>query len=771
MKNIKIKETTVYQKNSIPELIVELDDKDCILFTSKSFEDTLGYTQKYLLGKNIKDIIHPQDLKLSQDEKIPTEKNPYSHISSFRHKNGNSLYFEWKINSYTDADGNRKSVLILNPIPDFEKKRLVISSESQAKKYNIFAVTDPNGKIIYANNAFCAISNFTSEELIGEDHRIVNSGYHSREFFKEMYRNIQNGNTWKGEIRNRSKDGRIYWLETILVPVTDRDGRIIHYLGIRTDITEKKQKQEMEANFLEDKNRNLEKRILELQEKAKNKREANQLLTTILDNSFESIVFIDTNKKIQFFNQIASTRSLELFGKSLQIGSSIYDLTLPEDKKNFDRHFYSALQGKRIFVDKSVPVNNTSYWFELQYAPVKNENDEIFGVLFIARDINEKKQAEAELKKSENRFHAVFDQAPLGIALAESPTGEFVQINPKFCEILGYNEEEIIGKRFLDVTHSEDVKLSLEQWQILLEGKKKPISFEKRYIAKDGNTVWTNIRLVPLLETGTESNYHLLILLDITESKTASETLKKYMLELENLNKTKDKFFGIIAHDLRNPFGGILGITAILDSKMKEEQMNESMTLYRKYIQIVHTAAQSAYRLLENLLQWARAQTGEISVRQKNLSLIDLVNLTIPLVSGNAFKKNITIEKDLVGNEIVYADESLVATILRNLLTNAIKFTPNNGKVILSTVRKENFLEISISDTGSGMDTNDLGNIFRIDSHFSQPGTENEIGSGLGLILCKEFAEKNGGEIWVKSQPGIGSTFTFSLPLAPWQGE
>ena len=326
----------------------------------------------------------------------------------------------------------------------------------------------------------------------------------------DLYRNIQSGNIWKGEIRNRSKDGRIYWLETILVPVTDRDGRVIRYLGIRTDITEKKQKQEMEVHFLKDKNSKLEKRILELQEKAKNERETNRLLTTILDNSFESILFIDSERKIQFFNQIASTRSLTLFGKPLQTGLSIYDLTLPEDKESFDRHFYSALEGKRIFVDKSIQVNNSYYWFELQYAPVKNERDEIFGVLLIARDINEKKQAEAELIESENRFHAVFNQAPLGIALADSPTGEFVQINPKFCEILGYKEEEIVGKRFLDVTHPDDAILNLEQWQILLEGKKEPISFERRYIAKGGNTIWANIRLVPLLETEKESSYHLL---------------------------------------------------------------------------------------------------------------------------------------------------------------------------------------------------------------------------------------------------------------------
>lgn len=891
MINREIKNQDINTNTPISELIAEIDENGFFIFISKGYEDILGYTQEDLLNKNFQNILHSEDREIIQKKRILVWKieNLYINISRFCHKNGSLLHFEWTINFFKDAQGQKRAVIISIEIPDFERNKLTNSNESQIRKYNIFAVTDPKGKIIYANSPFCAISNFNLEELIGEDHKIVNSGFHSKKFFKEMYTSLQKGNIWRGEIRNRAKNGNIYWLDTIIVPVTNTDGTLSHYLGIRTDITQRKQEIEIfitknktpeqkeesldgENNLLAtilnnismlvanldnqfnfkyvnqayadtyklpatfflgrnyfdifpneeiriifqrviesgnpffinskpfqfpgqleqnatywdwnlkpviDKDKKVESIIFTLRDvtdKIISKKNAEEtlkisqaIMQSIFENSFESILFIDPERKLRFFNQIASARSLALFGKPLEDEYSIYDFVLPEDRENFDKHFHSALEGKKTIVDRSVSMNNSNYWFQFQYAPVKNEKNEIFGVLFTGRDINEKKHAEEELKESENRFHAIFDQTPLGIALVESITGEFIQINPKLCEIIGYKEEEIIGKRFLDITHPEDIKLSFDKWEILSDGETNPISYEKRYIKKNGETIWVNGKIVPLFGKEKNSIYYLIIMLDITEFRKTNETLKKNMSDLENLNKTKDKFFSIIAHDLRNPFGGIIGITEILDVKMRQEQMNESMNLYLRYIQIVHGAAKSAHRLLENLLQWARSQTGEISVRPQNFSMSSLLSQVIPIVSGNAFKKNITIEKNLVGNESVYADESLVATILRNLLTNAVKFTNTNGKIIISTEKKEDFLEISISDTGNGIEPDNLEKLFRIDSKIPRQETENEIGSGLGL--CKEFVEKHGGKIWAESQPGVGSKFTFTLPLSSWQGE
>lgn len=248
------------------------------------------------------------------------------------------------------------------------------------------------------------------------------------------------------------------------------------------------------------------------------------------------------------------------------------------------------------------------------------------------------------------------------------------------------------------------------------------------------------------------------------EIKQSREKIKKSNEQLKELNATKDKFFRIIAHDLRNPFVGIIGLSENMKNSLIKEK-KEGLEKFFKYTEIINTSSKSAASLLENLLEWARSQTGEINLNPKNISINDLFNKNVQIVSAMAIKKNITIEIAQMNNEIAYTDELLVNTILRNLLTNAIKFTYAGGKVILSTETKKDFLEISVSDTGVGIEPGNIDKIFKIDSKFSNLGTEKEKGTGLGLILCKEFVEKQGGTIWVESELEKGSKFTFSLPL------
>lgn len=237
--------------------------------------------------------------------------------------------------------------------------------------------------------------------------------------------------------------------------------------------------------------------------------------------------------------------------------------------------------------------------------------------------------------------------------------------------------------------------------------------------------------------------------------------IKQSREKLKDLNATKDKFFSIIAHDLKNPFSTLLGFSKLLF----ENAPNYTTNQIQEYAQIMNNTAKQSYTLLENLMHWAKTQSGNITVIPESSSMDNLLSITIPLVSGSALKKNITIESNVDKDNLVYIDNSLTTTILRNLLTNAIKFTHTNGKIIVSTKKKNEFLEVSITDTGVGIDPKNIEKLFRIDSKVSSPGTESEEGTGLGLILCKEFVEKQGGTIWVTSELGKGSKFTFTLPL------
>lgn len=242
---------------------------------------------------------------------------------------------------------------------------------------------------------------------------------------------------------------------------------------------------------------------------------------------------------------------------------------------------------------------------------------------------------------------------------------------------------------------------------------------------------------------------------------STNEKLAKSESELITLNQTKDKFFSIIAHDLKNPFNALMGFSELL----KENAASLSTQEVVSYGQTINDASQRLYKLLENLLQWARTQTGKIPFTPTTFPINEAISQNINLQELNAASKSISLEVETIESYQVFADWEMVNTVLRNLISNAIKFTPPNGRVAISTVKKADQVEVSIADSGIGMSEEDRQKLFRIDVHYTTRGTNEEEGTGLGLIICKEFIEKQGGEIWVSSTQGEGTTFFFTLPI------
>ena len=247
------------------------------------------------------------------------------------------------------------------------------------------------------------------------------------------------------------------------------------------------------------------------------------------------------------------------------------------------------------------------------------------------------------------------------------------------------------------------------------------------------------------------------------ELSAQKESLEKMNEELHALNVTKDKFFSIIAHDIKNPFNAILGFTSLLEENYHE--WTDVMKL--EIISLVHSSSKNLYQLLENLLQWSRSQRGIIEFNPMKISLNELMQSVVELMKGTAEAKNIELKLTLPENELsILADRQMLDTILRNLIGNALKFTHTEGKVQLTAETNCEFVMIQIADTGVGMKDKIKKNLFRIDANHTSPGTQNEVGTGLGLILVKEFVEKQGGQIGVDSIEGKGSTFHFTVPLA-----
>ena len=368
--------------------------------------------------------------------------------------------------------------------------------------------------------------------------------------------------------------------------------------------------------------------------------------------------------------------------------------------------------------------------------------------------------AEATLKESEERFRNLAESAHDAIIGVDS-TGSIHVFNPAAERIFGYSAEEVLFKsidsivpdayendhrqaiiRFQETGHSTIIGLTRE-----LLGKRKggevfPIEMSLSEVKLKGHSTFTGI------------------IRDITERKKIESELEKFTQDLQESNATKDKFFSIIAHDLKSPFNSILGFANLL---IRDHHTYDGKEIARM-LSTIKMASEKAFELVENLLIWANSQTGRILYDPEKFSLHSTINETIAILEGQAARKEIRIV--VVGDDHanVIADHQMVKTVLRNLISNAIKFTQKGGLVTISATRSEICWTVSVKDTGIGMATESIQNLFTIENKYSTPGTANETGSGLGLILCREFIEKHHGKIWVESEPGAGSTFYFTIP-------
>lgn len=245
------------------------------------------------------------------------------------------------------------------------------------------------------------------------------------------------------------------------------------------------------------------------------------------------------------------------------------------------------------------------------------------------------------------------------------------------------------------------------------------------------------------------------------ERKQAEEKLKQVNHELKELNATKDKFFSIVAHDLKNPFTALIGSTELLFNNIHQMDTKNIM----KLSQVLNDSAKSGYAILQNLLDWSRSQTGIMKINIEKINLKNVIEENISNLLLNSKNKEINLKSEIKDDIFVFTDRNMINIVLRNLLGNAVKFTPRFGKVNVSTILNENTVFILVKDTGIGISNDNIDKLFKIDTDYRRPGTANEQGTGLGLKLSKEFVEKLGGKIWVESELGKGCDFKFTLPL------
>lgn len=511
------------------------------------------------------------------------------------------------------------------------------------------------------------------------------------------------------------------------------------------------------------------------------------LLVSLMDINNDFIWFIDKNFRLILFNQNFREFFSKRYSKEININDDFLLIIDNKERKQWEDSIILALNGNKFSIEYSFDNYQNDY-YRIYFNPVRNNEEEITGVSIFAQNISESKLAEEQMLKSEMLSQSILATSPDGIVTTELD-GTISFASDKFMEMVGnVSIESLFGKKLSEFVFQDDLERFTENLKSLSEGK-HCTSYTFRLKRNDNSFFYVESKIDVIRNEENKPILILFIMRDITD-RIEAEIEKEKLLQdiaysrdqieqeaaryvelnnqlyeserkLEELNSAKDKLFSIIGHDLKNPFITLLGFSEILVEDYNELSDDEK----KEYIKTIYNTARNTQKLLENLLSWARAQSGRLQINLEPLSIKNIIKETVELVKPQAEKKNIKITVSMNSSLMVYADKNLLDTIIRNLLTNAIKFTGENGSVKIITKDEDDFVKVCVEDTGVGLSEDDVKKLFRIDVNVREIGNSTEKGTGLGLILCKEFCEKQGGKIWVESQLGKGSKFYFTVPI------
>ncbi|CRK83726.1 PAS domain S-box protein [Neobacillus massiliamazoniensis] len=584
----------------------------------------------------------------------------------------------------------------------------------------IVAITDKHGIILYVNDKFEEISKYKNEEIIGKNHRILNSGYHSKEFFQDLWETISRGQIWRGEIRNKAKDGSFYWVDTTIVPFLNQKGKPFQYIAIRSDISQRKQAEQ------------------DLFDSIKEVRD----ITFALNQS--SIVAITDEKgRIEVANdkfcEISKYSREELIGQDHRI------LNSGHHSKQFFKEMWKTIGEGMVWKGEicNRAKDGTLYWVDTTIVPFLNEKGKPYQYVSIRTDISDRKRAQEHLSeriKEITDIKFALDQSSI-VAFTDAK-GNITSVNDKFCEISKYSRDEIIGQdhRILNSGyHSKEFFKNL--WKSIGEGIVWKGEIKNK--AKDGTYYWVDTTIVPFLNEHGKPYQYLAIRNDITEKKKTEEVLHR-----------QDKLAAVgqlaagVAHEIRNPLTSMKGYAEFLQLDEKDPERLEFLNIILDEIERVNT-------IVEDFMVLAKPKAVELE--EKNI--VPVIKNVVSLLEFEARKKNVRLsfacEEEIIQIE---CDENRLKQVFLNFIKNGIEAMPNGGDLYVETTIHDHTVQISIQDTGVGIPKEKLQKL-------GEPFyTTKKNGNGLGLMVSFKIIESHNGKVFVESEPNKGTTFNILLP-------
>ncbi|MEA3444504.1 MAG: PAS domain S-box protein, partial [Bacteroidota bacterium] len=439
------------------------------------------------------------------------------------------------------------------------------------------------------------------------------------------------------------------------------------------------------------------------------------------------------------------------------IGHTVFDVV------PFDVAYTYKTKDEELFRERKIQIYESKYKtrngeirdIKLYKDVLRNEDGEVIGILGVIHDITDFKQTEQQLLV----FKELAEASGQGFCIADHEKKIFY-VNPTLHEMINEGSGDKLEGRKIGLSFPGNMQKRLydEIFPELLKSGYWTGELER--ISRGGKHIFTIEDFFIIRSTKGNGHFIANISTDISHQKKTENTLKESQRELSQINKTKDRFFSIISHDLRSPFNSILGFADLLLSNFDHLSDKEK----KLYVRQINETAGLTYSMIENLLTWHRAQSGQMIVEPEVIDLNKLIDEIVLISDFQSKAKRIEVISKIVPGTSIIADRNITSTVLRNLLTNAIKFTPQKGEITISALEQnDNIINICVEDTGIGISESDQPKLFNIDEKHTLPGTNNETGTGMGLKLCKQLVELNNGKLWFESKLGKGSKFFFSV--------
>jgi PAS domain S-box-containing protein len=740
---LKVQELSKLQsyldRSIVPIFVVDINGK--VIYWNKASQDIFGYSETQAKDKFFVRLIGITEPNFFEDiKKQLSESKQAERVFKIISLTGK----EEILNGSFSLVDNEEPYIVISCQSIAEKIQLENKIKIAEKRLNdviqhsgniIFSI-DLNGNFIYANKAFLDLIEIDAEEITQKKLE----DFIEPEFFlhTSLEKLFSESETHKQlEIPFLSKNKRKIFLSGFLQKILDASGKII-YTGYFHDVTLLK---EISNEF----------RILSSFVKS-----ANDGISIEKDNKI--ILVNDSFAKIFGYNR-----------KEYLEGKSFVELVADEDVKRISEYLHlirRKMDAPDRFEFLGKQEDGTNMFYSTSVSQFELEG-KIY-LIYITRDISERKRSQQALLESEEKYRSLVENIDdFFFTYAKIKD----KLRPIFYtagvqKITGYSQADLIQDQrlFFKIIHPDDLHVVKQKIKDILKSRiKNSTEIEFRILNKYGNIVWVRNKINIIRDDQGSVKKLYGIVSDISIRKKAEEDLKRSKESLVKLNETKDRFLSIVSHDLRTPFSSILGFTELLlnDDSLTDKERKE-------YIKFIRESSNSMLALVNSLLDWNRLQSGRIQFEPKKTYIHSIIENSINSLAGAALRKRIVI-KSTVSKEIqIFVDENLIFQVFNNLISNAIKFTNTNGTISISVKPSEQlrFLEFSIQDTGVGIKADDLKKLFSVDSKFTKDGTSGEKGSGMGLTIVNDIIQKHGGSIWVESEPGKGSNFKFTLPIA-----